>query len=251
MSKLDPGGLFSTAIKGNVWARDARRTKAASHEFTQFLELLAKELRTNRALEPTARELRTSSDELLKSSYAMLSSWLFDERNNHYQVLGLELGADEEGIKRRYRLLIGLFHPDKAPAWAMPGTSQVSRIHEAYRLLKDKGSRLVYDRALEIPLERPRLREAQRPARQTPMRKSYGSEWPDAIYRMQLLQRYPKTGVWILLLALLALLLLGAYFSAHEPALRAPQPSGDNASPAVDSQALERERQALRQLGRN
>ena len=63
-------------------------------------------------------------------------------RRDHYDVLGVDKGADEAEIKRAYRELARKFHPDLNPE----GAETFKRINEAYAVLSDPRERSRYDR---------------------------------------------------------------------------------------------------------
>lgn len=65
----------------------------------------------------------------------------------HYDVLGVSPGASPQEIRVAYRERARRHHPDRT---AMSGLSdaEMSRINEAYRVLRDPGRRAVYDRSL-------------------------------------------------------------------------------------------------------
>jgi preprotein translocase subunit Sec63 len=66
--------------------------------------------------------------------------------DNHYLVLGLSSSADEDDIKRAYRVRAMRYHPDRVPSerqeWAR---SKMSRINAAYEVLGDPLKRAQYD----------------------------------------------------------------------------------------------------------
>ena len=66
---------------------------------------------------------------------------------NFYQILGISLAADEDDVKRAYRVLAKQYHPDRVPAerreWARV---QMARINAAYEVLGDPVQRARYDR---------------------------------------------------------------------------------------------------------
>jgi hypothetical protein len=65
-----------------------------------------------------------------------------DTPENYYAILGVPLDADDDTLKRAYRQLARLYHPDLAgPA----GATQMKRINRAYDVLSDPEKRLNYD----------------------------------------------------------------------------------------------------------
>ncbi len=60
---------------------------------------------------------------------------------DYYQILGLEKGASEEEIKKAYRKLAHVYHPDKAGG----DENKFKEINEAYQVLSNKEKRAQYD----------------------------------------------------------------------------------------------------------
>lgn len=67
---------------------------------------------------------------------------------NHYQTLGLPMGATEEQIRKRYRELVRQYHPDVNPS--PEAKEQFLRIQEAYQVLSDPERRRHYDALLRL-----------------------------------------------------------------------------------------------------
>jgi curved DNA-binding protein CbpA len=71
----------------------------------------------------------------------------------HYQVLMIEVSADDAAIKKAYRRMALQFHPDKNSA---PGADEAfKRISKAFEVLNDPQSRAHYDRYGEADPSRP------------------------------------------------------------------------------------------------
>lgn len=66
---------------------------------------------------------------------------------NYYRILGITPLADDQEIKRAYRMLVKRYHPDVVPPdrreWAR---EQMTRINAAYQVLQDPQRRAKYDR---------------------------------------------------------------------------------------------------------
>ncbi len=62
--------------------------------------------------------------------------------NNYYKTLGIDKNASEEEIKKAYRKMAHLYHPDR------PGGNEekFKKINEAYQILSNKQKREQYDR---------------------------------------------------------------------------------------------------------
>merc|ERR1740117_1675772 len=74
----------------------------------------------------------------------MASSGLSD----HYGVLGVESGTDETGIKKAYRKLVLLWHPDKHPADRDEAEIKIRQINDAYETLSNPFKREQYDKQI-------------------------------------------------------------------------------------------------------
>ena len=95
---------------------------------------------------------------------------------NYYQVLGVQYSAGYDEIKRAYRRLAVLYHPDKNPD---PAAENIfKKINEAYDVLSDPAKKRVYDLRLQAPFaevveDRTRHKDpAYRPSRPRTRRKS-------------------------------------------------------------------------------
>ena len=64
---------------------------------------------------------------------------------NFYAVLGIPQHADDETIRRAYRILARRYHPDRG---AGSSAEKFRQVNEAYEALIDPGSRHSYDLAL-------------------------------------------------------------------------------------------------------
>ena len=64
-------------------------------------------------------------------------------KQNYYDILELEKGADLSEIKRAYRRLSLLYHPDKNKT--PEATEKFQQISEAYHVLSNEQSRCKYN----------------------------------------------------------------------------------------------------------
>ncbi|GMO39213.1 MAG: hypothetical protein Ta2F_15610 [Termitinemataceae bacterium] len=74
----------------------------------------------------------------------MTPSIFEEQKQNFYQILGIEKSAGDEEIKRAYFNMVRKFQPDNAP-------EKFKEIRNAYETLKDKKKREKYDAIGEIP----------------------------------------------------------------------------------------------------
>ena len=66
-------------------------------------------------------------------------------KQDYYESLGVERGADDAAIKKAYRKLAMKFHPDRNPG-DQAAESRFKEINEAYMILSDKEKKAQYDR---------------------------------------------------------------------------------------------------------
>lgn len=76
-------------------------------------------------------------------------SWSKDNKNTYYDVLGLEPDCTLKDIKKAYRKLALLFHPDRVKENKEESTVKFREVSEAYEVLSDENSRAEYDRSLK------------------------------------------------------------------------------------------------------
>ena len=76
---------------------------------------------------------------------------------NYYQILGIDRAADQEEIKRAFRRMASLYHPDHNPQAPKEAEEKFKEINQAYEVLGDEAKRRQYDRL--IHQRRPRSRE--------------------------------------------------------------------------------------------
>jgi curved DNA-binding protein CbpA len=72
------------------------------------------------------------------------------DRKNYYQILGVETSVSAVEIKRAYRSLVKLSHPDvdyleQTKVQIEKANEYMMRLNEAYAILKDKSKRATYD----------------------------------------------------------------------------------------------------------
>lgn len=68
----------------------------------------------------------------------------------HYDTLGIECDADDAGVRRAWKVLIQVWHPDRFTGeMREQAEAQTARINEAYHVLRDSSRRSAYDRRLD------------------------------------------------------------------------------------------------------
>ena len=134
--------------------------------FTRFLEIASRPTSSD-DLKKIAGELKKSPDTLHSAALFLIRQLLFADKGNHYEVLGLSQSAGQDEIKKRYRALISLFHPDKNPEGEEWSQLYAPDLNEAYNVLKNTTKRGRYDLSLSEPV---RGRYSERPVRQQSVR---------------------------------------------------------------------------------
>jgi DnaJ homolog subfamily C member 7 len=115
----------------------ARKTKANALGASGDWEAAVQELKALQELDPhdqsIAKEVRKAELELKKS-----------KRKDYYKILGVEKDANENDIKKAYRKLAIVHHPDKNPD-DLSAAERFKDIGEAYETLSDPQKRARYD----------------------------------------------------------------------------------------------------------
>ncbi len=178
-------------------------------------------------LSALAEQLGSSTGELSAVAYAFIRQRLFAPGNNHYQVLGLSEEASMAEIRQRYRLLIGLFHPDRVNRSENWVDRAVRMLNMSYAELKRPAKRKVYDTGLQTGgHSKPSRRHTTRPhsARRKHRPLAVSRHPSDALYRITPLQRHPKVFVWMTIVSVLVLIML-ATMNGGQPVSLTPADS--------------------------
>jgi DnaJ family protein C protein 7 len=76
------------------------------------------------------------------------------KRKDYYKVLGIEVGADEAAIKKGYRKMAILWHPDKHTQNGEEATKEAEirfkEIGEGYAILSDPKKKQMYDEGMDL-----------------------------------------------------------------------------------------------------
>ncbi|KAK4668820.1 uncharacterized protein QC764_710820 [Podospora pseudoanserina] len=120
----------------------ARKTKANALGLAEKWEAAVREWKAIHELDPedrtVAKEVRRAELELKKSL-----------RKDYYKILGIEKTATEQEIKKAYRKLAIVHHPDKNPGDAQ-AEARFKDISEAYENLSDPQKRERYDSGVDL-----------------------------------------------------------------------------------------------------
>ncbi|KAH8895133.1 TPR-like protein [Thozetella sp. PMI_491] len=115
----------------------ARKTKANALGHAEKWEDAVREWKAIEELDPSdntiKREIRKAELELKKA-----------QRKDYYKILGVEKSADDNQIKKAYRKLAIIHHPDKNPG-DTEAEARFKDISEAYETLSDSQKRARYD----------------------------------------------------------------------------------------------------------
>lgn len=115
----------------------ARKTKANALGLADRWEEAAREWKALSELDPEDRSLR---QELRKAEMELKKS----QRKDYYKILGVPKDADDKDIKKAYRKLAVIHHPDKNPG-DEAAEARFKDIGEAYETLSDPQKRARYD----------------------------------------------------------------------------------------------------------
>ncbi|SPQ26068.1 7b963a06-a7a8-48b9-85b6-6ad3ccded636 [Thermothielavioides terrestris] len=120
----------------------ARKTKANALGLAEKWEAAVREWKAIQELDPEdrtiAKEVRRAELELKKS-----------QRKDYYKILGIEKTATDQEIKKAYRKLAIIHHPDKNPGDA-EAEARFKDISEAYETLIDPQKRERYDSGVDL-----------------------------------------------------------------------------------------------------
>ena len=97
---------------------------------------------------------------------------------NHYEALGLPPTATAEQIKRKYRELARIYHPDVNSS--PEATHKILSINQAYRVLGDADRRVAYDAERAMPQPAPNTVRPSSPASTPPRPRQPAGQSPNA-----------------------------------------------------------------------
>ena len=106
------------------------------------------------AVDAAMRLTHAKPQELRNAARFCIQQWCFARGAGYHRVLGVEPGASPEQIKEHYRLLMRLFHPDRAAGRETWTDCYATRINEAWTALSRS--------------QDPTVQEVQPPSRQFP-----------------------------------------------------------------------------------
>lgn len=137
---------------------------------------------------------------------------------DYYQILGISPSAHAADIKRAYRKLALLYHPDRNPDPA--AELFIKEVNEAYDVLSDPETRRAYDLSRENPLRD--VFEPPQPRHRDPAYRRAGAAKPkhksenERIYEMMVEYQRPARWMIIASLAFCAILFLDLLLPARE-----------------------------------
>jgi len=128
--------------------------------FSEFLDVLSK--REGHEAWGEFDDIQGATiQELREAGFFLVKRILFVEDANHYRLFGLDPSTTTQEIRERYRLLIGLFHPDKMPFGDEWSELYAPKINDAYNILKNSDKRSRYDE--DIGLHPPAIEQKTGP----------------------------------------------------------------------------------------
>ncbi|MGD1853451.1 MAG: J domain-containing protein [Leptolyngbyaceae cyanobacterium] len=78
----------------------------------------------------------------------MTNSGSEDSPKNHYELLGVKPAASVQDIRRAYRELSKLYHPDTTALSSAIATQKFQALNEAYGVLSNPEQRQIYDQQI-------------------------------------------------------------------------------------------------------
>ena len=114
-------------------------------------------------LDAATRQTGAKPQELLDAARFCIQQWCLVRGAAPCRVLGVEPGAPLERVKEHYRLLMRLFHPDRAAGRETWTDHYASRINEAWTALSRMPERAVQDDGQPYPRSVP-VQDTVRPA---------------------------------------------------------------------------------------
>ena len=154
-------------------------------------------------------ELQRGPEEVLAIGFNFLDKIIFSSGRNYYEVMGVKKDVSASMLRKQYRYLIAMFHPDKCAACNINGETYAALLNRAYNTLKKSESRQAYDDELKYgsninnqyaSAQGSRVRRTARQANNT----------TGIIYNIPIVSRYPRAAVW-------SILLIGFSFMLYQP----------------------------------
>ena len=169
--------------------------------YKEFIDILMNPGNNNQQILIIANKLHINSNDVLTAGINFMQKIIFSANRNHYEVLGVKQNASTDIIKKRYRYLIAMFHPDKCAVHHLDGELYAALLNNAYNTLKNESSRKSYDEALitSAKVSYRHVRAANdldiQPRKKTVANKSSLSI-VSIFEQIPLFQRYPKLTIW-------------------------------------------------------
>ncbi|RYY24551.1 MAG: J domain-containing protein [Chitinophagaceae bacterium] len=100
-------------------------------------------------------------------------------KENYYTILGVNRDASEDDVRKAYRKLALIYHPDRNKTGDKVAEERFREIVEAYNVLADKNRRILYDYDLNKGI--PKVQQQTRPARHAKPAATQTPPRPEAI----------------------------------------------------------------------
>ncbi|MDS4025648.1 MAG: DnaJ domain-containing protein [Candidatus Contendobacter sp.] len=168
------------------------------------------------ALEAAIRQTSAKPQELRDAARFCIQQWCLARGADPYRVLGVRPDVSPEQIKEHYRLLMRLFHPDRAAGHETWTDHYASRINEAWAILSRSSDRTLSDKQ-QYPEQTSPQQIAHHPATdRTVERLRPLSSRHTAGRRPQAQRRWLSRLMWGgLTLAAVMILVLGGFYLDH------------------------------------
>ena len=212
-------------------------------ELPGLLKMLNASSNSGAGLHASAEQLGVHEAELSHAAFFYIKQALFVIDADYYRVLGLSENVLSEQISRHYRMLIGLFHPDKNPGGENWDELYATRINEAYNTLKRPEKRKIYDsqKGTAKQVYSGERKHAKHAVRKQLSKKPIKSraEALHSRHGLHFWHKNPKAAVIVIIVTGLLLVLLMLTVSDEDPALEMSEgvrilPSGELHNKPVD-----------------
>ena len=169
--------------------------------YKEFIDILMNPGSNNQQILIIANKLHINSNDVLTAGINFMQKIIFSANRNHYEVLGVKQNASTDIIKKRYRYLIAMFHPDKCAVHHLDGELYAALLNNAYNTLKNEPSRKSYDEALiasaKLSYQHARARNnSDRQTRKKTVANKSSLSIVSIFEQIPLFQRYPKLTIW-------------------------------------------------------
>ncbi|KRX10122.1 DnaJ domain [Pseudocohnilembus persalinus] len=128
------------------YVKELQELKQFKHQI-QKQQTQKSQFNENQFLSEEELSIKQSENHQKQNQAKFESSIVQSQEQNFYEVLGIEKNASQQEIKKQFRKLAHLYHPDKIEEQADKEEAQQKFVQmtEAFEILKDEKERKVYD----------------------------------------------------------------------------------------------------------